>query len=566
MGLPSDVRPTPPARPRGAASPLSAMARLHLAASAAALLLATAPGAHAQTPQPERLPSLSPGVFEVRGPVRVSLPQIERQPLSGFGPALPVFSVGARQSVDRPFAPDLDALPDLSIPEPPEPPVSLATVTRNRLEAGAGSQYARYGRADLTFGGEGGEFYLDADYDGLSANDLRVQQDNVVDFDRIAVSAGGRSFAPGRLRLDGHARVDRYALPGLSTPLEDRVRREFGVVAGFSGTGRTAFDVEAGYTNAYLDQTSGLDDETTENRVDLNGALTFFDRSLQLDVAGGTSGLEGGLGSDLRYGAAGVAVGIERASGLRLLAGLRGLTYRTSEAAGDGLADQVGPIVDLQLPLGPLRVFATNDPHLAVRSVSTLSDENPFVAGPLALAPDVMTVDAQGGVEARAGALRARGFATAMYAPTYLVFERAPAGLYAQDLVRARSIGLGGDATLLLPSGVALTAGVEARNGRRVGGGDLAFYAPFVGHASVAVPFSRGRIGLAAYAEGKRPTDASGQTDADAWTRLELDARYDVTGPFSVVVRGQQLVGSYEAWPGFRQPGFAIEAGVRAAW
>ena len=542
------------------------MPRLSLALSAAALLFATAPGALAQDPQPERLPSLSPGVFEVRGPVRVSLPQIERQPLSGFGPALPVFTIGPRESVDRPFAPDLETLPDLSIPEPPEPAVSLATVTRNRLEGGAGSRYARYGRADLTFGGDGGEFYLDADYDGLSASDVRVQESNWVDFDRIAVAAGGRSFAPGRFRLDGHARLDRYGLPGLSTPLETRTRRDVGVVAGFSGTGRTAFDVQAGYTNAYLDQTSGLDGETTENRVDAKGALTFFDRSLQLDVAGGTSGLEGGIGSDLRYGAAGAAVGIERPSGLRLLAGVRGLTYRTSEAAGDGLADQLGPIVDLQLPLGSLHVFATNDPHLAVRSVATLSDENPFVAGPLALAPDVMTVDARGGVEVRTGALRARGFATAMYAPTYLVFERAAAGLYAQDLVKARSLGVGGDATLLLPSGASLTAGVEVRTGRRVGGGDLAFYAPLLGHASLAVPFSRGRVGLAAYAEGKRPTDASGQTDAPAWARLELDARYDLTGPFSAVVRGQQLVGSYEAWPGFRAPGFAVEAGVRLVW
>ena len=566
MALFSAARSSRFARPPGAASPPSAMARLCPLAGIAALLLVTAPGALAQDVEPERLPSLSPGVFEVRGPVRVSLPQIERQPLSGFGPALPVFTIGPRQSVDRPFAPDLESLPDLSIPDPPEPPVSLASVTRNRLEGGAGSRYARYGRADLTFGGEGGEFYLDADYDGLSASDVRVQQDSWVDFDRVAVNAGGRSFAPGRFRLGGHALVDRYGLPGLSTPLETRVRRDLGVVAGFSGTGRTAFDVEAGYTNAYLDQTSGLDGETTENRVDAEGTLTFFDRSLQLDVAGGTSGLEGGIGSDLRYGAAGVAVGIERPSGLRLLAGVRGLTYRTSEAAGDGLADQVGPIVDLQLPLGPLRVFATNAPHLAVRSITTLSGENPFVAGPLALAPDVMTVDAQGGVEVRAGALRARGFATAMYAPTYLVFERAPAGLYAQDLLKARSLGVGGDATLLLPSGVALTAGVEVRNGRRVGGGDLAFYAPLLGRASLAVPFSRGRVGLAAYAEGRRPADASGQTEADAWARLELDARYDVTGPVSVVVRGQQLVGSYEAWPGFRQPGFAVEAGVRLGW
>ena len=50
-------------------------------AFAAAVCLGVAPGVAAQDGEP-RLPSLTPREFEIRGDVRVDLPQIERQPLS----------------------------------------------------------------------------------------------------------------------------------------------------------------------------------------------------------------------------------------------------------------------------------------------------------------------------------------------------------------------------------------------------------------------------------------------------------------------------------------------------
>ena len=536
-------------------------------ASSVLVLLGTAVSAQAQDPQ---LPSLSPGVFEVRGPVRVSLPQIERQPLSGFGPALPVFNVGPRAPIVQPFVPDLEALPDLALVEPPEPPTSLAVVTRNRVEGGAGSRLARYGRADLTFGGAAGEFYLDADYDGLSVSDEAAMQQELVDFDQIRVRAGGQSFAPGRFRLDGEASLDRYSLPGVAQPGERRVRRHVGASASSSGVGALPFEVTVGYANSQLDRTGGISDETTENRVDALANVALFDRVIRLDGAAGTSGLEGGIGTDVRYGTGGLAIALERPSGLRLVVGARGLAYRSTEVAGGGDAQQFGPIVDVQLPMGGLRLFGTNNPRLAVRSVASLSRENPYVTGPLSLSPDVYPIDAQGGVELRVGGLRARGFGLLAYAPTYLVFERVSTGLYAQNVLSARSVGLGGDATLVLNSGVSLSVSAEIRNGRTgdgaTTGGEIPFYAPAVGRAGVSVPFSRGRIGLAAYGEAARPTDRSAQTNAPAWGRLELDARYDISGPFSAVLRGQHLLGTQERWPGFREPGFAIEAGVRMSW
>lgn len=536
-------------------------------ASATLVVFGVVLSAQAQDP---RLPSLTPGVFEVRGPVRVSLPQIERQPLSGFGPALPVFTVGPRAPIERPFTPDLEALPDLTIADPPEPPVSLAEVNPNRVEAGAGSRLARYGRADLTFGGGSGQFYLDADYDGLSVTDEAALAADLVDFDHVTVRAGGQSFAPGRLRLDGEVTLDAYTLPGIATPEDRRGRRHLGVTASSSGVGPVPYEVRVGYANARLGKTGGLNDETTENRVDALATVALFDRAFRLDGAAGTSGLEGGVGTDVRYGAGGAAVVLERPSGLRLVAGARGLAYQSTEAAGGGDAQQVGPIIDVQLPLGALRVFGTNDPHLAIRSVTSLSRENPYVSGPLSLGPDVFPIDAEGGVELRAGGLRVRGFALLWYAPTYLVYEQVETGLYAQNVLSARSVGIGGDATLLLPSGMTLSASAQLRNGRTddgaPNGGEIPFYAPAVGRVGLSVPFSRGRVGLAAYGESARAADRSNQSEAPAWGRLELDARYDVSGPFSAVLRGQRLLGTQERWPGFREPGVAIEAGVRLTW
>ncbi|MEO0558640.1 MAG: hypothetical protein AAF170_10710 [Bacteroidota bacterium] len=540
---------------------------LLLFASAMGLLLGTAFPAQAQDPQ---LPSLSPGVFEVRGPVRVSLPQIERQPLSGFGPALPVFTVGPRAPIERPFVPDIEALPDLSLTEPPEPPTSLATVTQNRVEAGAGTRFARYGRADLTFGGEAGQFYVDADYDGLSVTDQASLQDDLVDFDHVAVRAGGQSFAPGRFRLDGQVMRDSYTLAGLAVPTDRRVRRHVGIDASSSGVGTLPFEIKVGYANAQLTETGAPSSETTENRIDAQADVALLDRSLRLDGAAGTSGLEGGIGTDVQYGVGGVSLAFERPSGLRLIVGARGLTYRSTEAAGGGDARQIGPIVDAQLPLGALHAFVTNDPHLAIRSVTSLSLENPYVTGPLSLAPDVVPIDAKGGVELRSGGLRARGFALLKYAPTFLIFEQVETGLYAQNVLNARTVGLGGDAAWILSSGVTVSASGEIRNGRTgdgaTDGGKIPFFAPVVGRVGVSVPFSRGRMGLAAYGEARRPMDRSDQTKAPAWGRLELDARYDISGPFSAVLRGRHLLGTQERWPSFREPGVAIEVGVRMVW
>ena len=553
--LPRPPRPAWARGPGGAGRPLASFLF--------ALVLFLPALAAAQPADDDRLPSLTPRVFESRGTVRVSLPDLERQPLSGFGPPPRTYVVPAeREPAVRPFSADPDALPAYALDAPPEPAVALREPNAFRAEGGAGLQTARYGRLDLATTGASGQFFVDADYDGVAGGDVGF--DERVGRDHLGVRAGGQSFGAGRVRIEGHAVVDRYSTP-VTADFERRERRALGAEAGVSGFGAVAYDAEVRFEQSRLARTDGTE-ETTEGRVEAEGRVGFLGDRVRLDVAGGTSGLGSG-GADVQYGSAGVAVALGRPGGAALVVGARALGYDGVEG---GRSQSVGPVVDLSLPLGALRAFATNTPLLAARSLAETADLNPFVSPSPLLVPDVIPVDARAGVEVgRAspdgGSVRARAFGLGLYAPTFLVFERGGDGLYAEDYVEATVVGVGADAVVTAPSGLEASAGVEARRARTADDADVPFYAPLVGRAGVAVPFPRGRVGLAAYAEGPRPTRRLDGDDAPAWGLVSLDARYDVAGPVSLTLRGERLVGEAERWPGFPRPPFAVQLGLRLA-
>ncbi|WP_420457348.1 hypothetical protein [Rubrivirga sp.] len=513
--------------------------------------------AQAQPDDRSQLPSLTPAVFESRGVIAVTLPVVERQPLSGFGPLPRRYVVPAeREPVTQPFDPDLDALPALALAPPPEPPATDLDVRNLRAEAGAGAYLARYGRLDLSAGGAAGEFFVDAAYDGFPETDGRIASD------RVEVRAGGQSFGPGRVRLEGYGLFDAYTTPGLG--FSRRMRQMAGAELGLETVGSVPAAVTVGFEQGRL--TRADDSETTtEGRVDAAARVALFQQSLLADLAGGTAG-SGSVGTDVQYGAAGIALSLAGADGLRLTLGARALVYDASATAGAGDAQAIGPIVDVRLPLGPAAsAFAVNDPHLAVRSLTDLTGDNPYVVAAPIVAPDVVPVDARAGLELRSAVARARVFGTAFVAPTFLAFEEFSGGFDAVYL-DARSYGIGADLALVLPLGATASAGVEVRSGRAEGG-EIPFFAPLVGRAGVQVPFAsgRGRVGLAADAESARPTDRLGDLEAAAFGRLSLDARYALTGPLAVVLRGERLLGEAERWPGFPEPPFTVLLGVRLA-
>ena len=526
----------------------------------ALVALAVPAVAVAQPDDRSRLPSLTPAVFESRGTVSVALPTVERQPLSGFGPPPRTFVVPAdRQSVAQPFDPDLDGLPALALAPPPEPAADVRDLRRVRAEAGGGAHVSRYGRFDLSGASASGEFFVDADYDGVSGSDERVR------FDRVDLRAGGRSFAPGRVRIEGHALLDGYATP--ASPVNGRrQRRALGAEVGLEGLGRAPYALVVGFEQGQLSRADDREPETNEGRLDARARLGLFQDRVRLDAAAGTAG-DGGFGSDVTYGAVGGAVALGDPEGARLVVGARLMAFDGSATAGGGDGQAVGAILDGQLPLGTGRAFLTNDPHVGVRSLGDLTETNPYVRADPIVFPDLVPVDAQVGIEFRPRAARVRAYAMAMHAPTYLVFEPSGGGQFGEAYVEATAGGLGADVTVAAPLGVSASAGLEVRAGTVEGGDRIPFYAPLVGRAGVQVPFlqGRGRVGLSALAESARPTTRQGNDDAPAWGMVALDARYDLVGPFAAVLRGERLVGPAERWPGSPEPPFTVMLGLRFA-
>ena len=528
----------------------------------AALALALAAPAGAQTDE-DRLPSLTPQEFVIRGTVQINLPTIERQPLTGFGPPPRTFVVPAdRESADIAFTADVDALPDLGLEAPPAPALDIPTPRRFRAEAGGGLEASRYGRIDLDVSGSGGQFFVDADYDGLGGGDVSMDR---VDLDRFDLRGGARSFGRTRLSLDARAATDTYTLPGAFalTGVEARQRRRHaGVMAGAEGVGRTPYAVQIGFAANGLgqdDDALGLD-LTTETRIDASARVA--PARLRLDATGGVSG-DGDDATGIRYGTVGGAVQLGRDGGARLLVGARGMTFdNTLDAVS---STTVGPVVDLALPVGErATVFAENSPRLATRSLFSLSSESRYVTPDARLAPDVFVADARAGLALAVGTARLRLFGLGEYTPTRLALTRSGDGLYAPSYVSASVLGGGADLALVTPGGVSASAGVEFRESD-ADGGEVPFLAALTGRASVAVPFARdrGRVGLTLHTESGRPASVGGTDDADAFALAGLDVRYDLTGPLAVTLRGERLFGTVERWPGFPEPGAAVMLGLR---
>ena len=542
----------------------TAALRTALATAALAALLPAAALAQPTPPAGAGLPSLTPRVFTSTGPTRVALPQVTRQPLTGFGPPPRSYVVPAeREPVVEPFEPPVEALPPLEIAAPAEPAVRVRPGRSVRVEALAGSYLARQGRLDLQATGESGLFFLDVDADGLSGSG----SDAYVHTDRLMVRGGGQSYGAGRLRLDGVFDVGTYSLPGANAP--DRRRRlAAGTTAGVSGLGAVPFEARVGYTQSSLGGSSDADD-TTEGRLDGEGRVGLARNRVRLDAAGGLArpGGTAASGGEVTYASGGLAVATERGDGARLVVGVRGLFVRAADAGGND-TEAVGPVVDARLPLSSGAVaFATNAPRLEVRSLAALAAFNPFAASGVVVAPDVFPVDARAGLELGRGATRVRLYGAGTVATSRLVFE-GTGGFFSESYLSAFTAGVGADLTAGDPTGVSVSAGVEARVGRTTEGAGteaLPFFAPVVARAGVAAPFAagRGRAGLTVSAESARETSRFGGPNTPAFALVGLDARFDVGGPFAVVARAERLVGNVQRWPGYREAPFTAVLGLR---
>lgn len=539
-------------------------------ASLAALCAFAVPAA-AQDTDP-RVPSLTPREFEIRGEVRVALPQIERQPLSGFGPPPRTYVVPAdRVAITGAYDPDLDALPVVHIAAPAEPPSDLPIANRLRAEGTYGSRAGRTGRLDLSAPVASGGLVADIDYDGIgSVDDL----DDLA-FDRFRADADVQTGGALQFTLGGSALVDRYTMPAVrdvqnlsSAPLR-RLSRFTGRV-GVGRPGISPLHLGVRYSADRLAPASDgadavLGTAQSAGLIEATASATIA-RRLLIDAGAGAVGLDGGLSEDAQFAAGGAAVRFGFPSGATATVGARALGYTVSVRNGNGDATAIAPIVDLSVPLGnTLRLFASNDPRLVVRGLGDLAETNPFVIDRPVVAPDLLRLDSRIGAELDGGALRLRGFAHLVDAPTWLFFERdASDGRFVEGYESIRIQGITGEASLITASGVSFDAGLTVRDGEIDGnGGDIPYFAPVVLRGGVQIPFSRGRIALSALHETERPADRGNITQAPSITRLSADLHVNITRILSVVAEADRLAGSVEEWPGYRLPGTTVRGGLR---
>ena len=555
---------TLPLRPIG-----SGLARLALCG----LLATCALPAWAQDPEPTadpRLPSLTPREFEIRGDVRVDLPGIERQPLTGFGPPPRTYVVPAdRAALTGAYDPNLDALPPLVLAAPAEPVTALPTPRFVRAEGTYGTEAARTGRVDISIPVASGQLLADVDYDGLGAT---TDRENVA-FDRLAGTAMIRTGGRFPVGVGGSLLIDRYGLPGVAdiptnapTPLR-RLTRAGGTVE-LGSANVSPLEARVRFVSDRLEPASEgaerlVGPDQSAALIDGTARLTLFNR-LRLEGGVGAVGLDGGPGDDARYASAGASILLGSNDGLEAMLGARALTYDVPlDVGGTGQSLVFSPIVDISIPVAPgTRILLSNDPRLVVRGLGDLVEANPFVKDRPVVAPDLLRVDVRAGAELSAGPLTLRGFALLTEAPTYLYFVRSADGRYNEIYDDVLIQGLTAEGAVVFASGISFDAAVTVRETELTASvGDVPYIAPLTARAGIQIPFSRGRVAMTAYHESERPTGTP--TDAPGFTLVSADARIDLSRQLSVLVQADRLAGTVQEWPGYPVVASAVRAGLR---
>lgn len=546
----------------------------------ALVLLALLPLAAAAQPE-ERLPELTPREFEIQGELQISLPDLQRQPLRGFAPPPRTYVVPAdRQPHIAPYAQPVEALPESPLPEPAPPAVVAVRPRVAQIDLALGRYLGRLAR--LTVGGAG--FGLDLAYDGHAGFEPLEQREGFkAGADAFAARAGYRSRGPLRAGLAADFAYDRYRLTGadLAALLDrqpERAGRTFGLEARLESVQQTPFHVEARFASSRFEVLQEIwQREAASNpwrfaEARLEAAAAVEPGPLVLEATGALSGLGGeGLGAGLAAYGAGGALRLLVGDFGRLDLGARFLGYTAGEMNGGGSSLNVGPIVRFEAALAPsARLFARSAPRLVPRSSADLFRENPYAVAQPLLAPELHLFDAEAGLELQGEAFRLVAYGGGRYSPVHLYFEReAATGLFAAHYSRARLFRAGGDLTLYAPGGVSLSLGAEGRFGALTGQGgrDIPYLAPLAGRLSASLPFAAGRglLQLTGTAEGARPTEAEGER-ADAWAELSAEAHLRLARGLGVLLRGENLAGRAERWPGFPRPPALVMAGIRAGW
>lgn len=575
-------------------------------AAFACLLLAVAPGYAQDDQQTQGLPDIAPRVVEIRGNLELSLPSLQRQPLVGFNPPPSVAPIPPDR---RPFVEDYKQesvdLPASSLGRP-EPPAVASLIGGTPLNGSLEATGGRYLSRSARFRSEwsmtnAAAVYSRLDYEGSDGHEpAGADEDVTSSFNALDAAVGVQNssrWATFGLEIDGF--VNTYRLYGaLPAAGFGEVRDEPPFRDGRGGgaqlwmvtqaTTGTDIDIRARYgvasyqTDALIaDATPASDpfarDETAieidsrlvaplSNRHDLIGDLRFTGLGFDDET----------IGSDAKMldGAAGLKIAVGRS--LRVAALGRLMTFSESDSVSRFYASP-DFVIDLY-PTQVLRLYLKNDPRSEHRSTASMYRESPFLVDRPTVQPTIYTVDARAGSRVQAGVFEVDLHAGYSRAPNYRFFERATAaesGGFGRGMVAARYDDaeiryLGTDASINLPAGFLVTAGVTFRDGTLIEADEeIPYFGPVLARGGLSYSFleGRGHVQATTTYESARNVDRVGSRQLGDYFDLDIDASYRFADYLGALVRLQNLSSGYlERWENYDQAPFIISAGLRVQW
>ncbi|HYE59034.1 MAG TPA: hypothetical protein VD948_11040, partial [Rhodothermales bacterium] len=375
-----------------------------------ALTAFVAPALLAQTPaRQDTLPPLAPRDLEIRGELHVSLPSIERQPITAFGLAPSLRRLDPRRTPAVPayVTPDIPGsalgapvLPEL-ISLDPGPP------RRGTFEAGLGRAYARFAHAYFARPvAPGTNLFADVAYEGLSSFRPEGRPHTGADAGRLAL---GVRHARGTTALGATLDAD-VAAQGLygAGPFN----RRGGVTGGLRLDGSGYLPAVVGLRLGGNVRVSGgrFDPEDYESRE------AHLDAALSLERESGPAA--GWLGAEVRVGSLNGAAEtkqftVSAGTGVTLQRGAASLRIGPRFLLADEARRRTAFTLDLdgRYPLAPgVALLLTNTPRVSGGRFADVFAESPFSAAQPEVRSEVVPVDARAGASFTQGTVAANAW------------------------------------------------------------------------------------------------------------------------------------------------------------
>ncbi len=562
------------------------------------------------------LPTIAPREIEIRGELEISLPSIERQPLTGFNPPprIPPATV-AHQPFVGDYEPARVALgPD--VPETPGPQAALqqpAPPVDGELAAGGGRYFSRHASAMITAPLSRYEaLSFDGTYRGSNGHEpFEENAFTPIDPETAFDTFEGRAYLQSRRNRFGlDASVggfyDTYSAygtlvdPGVDfvrapdlTP--DREGQGLNVAAGVQTYGRTAAALNAGYHTTQYTTTIFEDTESAEQRVTVGGQLALplvWPATLTAALERATVDRPGTAEEATITGVdAGASVEIYSTPTLTLEGGTNVLAFAADYpgrsdpqiesgvlgiVAEDSSPTYIAPTASLNwYPQPGVAAYARNTPHLKGNALADLFQENPYVVNHPLVEPTVMTTNLEAGLNLYRGDVRVAGHAGYKRAPNYPIFIGDQASIFESGFFRvgyasARIFSGGVDVSYRTGSGLEATVGAALRNGQFTSTDNaLPYFAPFTanGMVSYAFPNQRGYIQLTTSLLSARYIDPNEQTKIDPYWDLDLEVAYDITPLLGITFSVENIsTGTLERWARYPQAPLTLGTGLRVRW